>query len=247
MCLSASLGSPALAAADNDASAGAAVQPTLLGLWFELQPLGAVSWPYAFIRHRETSATQNDRKQVLTEELDNLIWRLQAAGYSALADALTEWRQRIAVTDDFRTPGRWGPAALMANPRNSPPLSAVAAIGACRVPAWVEIWDGRGIRRIAWTPGMRLSTLLDDNGALQSTAADTVALVTPFGEIHRRGIAAWNYRDAPISPGTRIVVPLPLDGQASVWINDRLTGFLSHLVPGDQCRQLTLNHESAHE
>lgn len=242
LCLVLACAWPAMAA---DNGPRAATPTTLFDLWFRLQPAGAIAWPYTYIRHRDTDERQQRRKQTLTEVLDDLVWRLQAAGRNALAEALDEWRRRIADADDFRTPGRWGPAALMAGPRNNPPVSAIAAIGACPVPDWVAIWSAQGVRRIPWTSHMRLSTLLEDGGALQGVTADSVSLITPYGEIHRRGIAAWNYRDAPLSPGTRIVVPLPLSGQAAVWIHDTLAEFLAHLVPSDDCRQLILSGESA--
>lgn len=244
-CLLLSPGYAADAAANDYARSPRAAQPVLIDLWFVLENFESVAWPYAFIRHRETGESQNVRAYNLVEELDNLIWRLRAAHFSPLAQALTQWRDRIARADDFRTPGRWGPAALLANPRNRPPVSAIAAIGTCPVPGWVQIWDRHGVRRIDWLPGMRLSTLLDDDGALHGANVDTVTLVTPQGENHERGVAAWNYRDAPVSPGTRIIVPLPLDGQASVWIHNALTEFLSHLVPGERCRQFILKPESA--
>ncbi len=248
-CFFFSIGYAADAVAGNETQTptSATVQPTLLDVWFELEQSGPVAWPYAFIRHVETASNQTYRKQDLVEELDNLLWRLRAAHYTALAEALTQWREYIAEADDFRTPGRWDAAALLAHPRNSPPLAAIAAVGACEVPRWVEVWDRQGVRRIEWEPGMRLGTLLDDGGALHDVGADIVALVGPRGQIHERGIAAWNYREAPVSPGTRIVVPIPLGGRGPVWIKDALAGFLSHLVPGDTCRQLSLKHEPVHD
>ncbi len=231
----------------TNTAASAPARPTLLNVWFELEQSGPVAWPYAFIRHADTGRNQSYRKQDLVEELGDLLWRLRAAHYTELADAMAEWEDRIAEADGFRTPGRWGAAALLAAPRNSPPLAAIEAVGACDVPRWVEVWDRHGVRRIEWVPGMRLGTLLDDGGALHGVGADTVALVSPPGQVYERGIAAWNYRDAPVSPGTRIVVPLPLDGRGPVWIKDALVAFLSHLVPGDACRQLSLKHELAHD
>lgn len=238
----------AIAASDAGASASASAQhsTTLLDLWFALQESGPIYAPYAYIRHRDTRAAQGARKKALLEEIDNLIWRLEAAGASQLAGALGQWRRRIQEADDYRTPGQWGPAALLSNPRNGVPVSSIAAIGACQVPTWVEIWSAQGTQRIFWESGMRLSTLLSERGPLHGVNADHVTLVTPYGRTLRRGIAGWNFHDASLSPGMRIVAPLPLGGQASAWIEESLSEFLAHLLPADSCRQMNLQHEPPH-
>lgn len=232
-----------MAAAETDSATPAQHQTTLLDLWFKLQASGPVYAPYAYIRHRDTQAAQGSRKKALLEEIDNLIWRLEAAGGSQLAAALGQWRRRIEEADDYRTPGQWGPAALLSNPRNGVPVSAIAAIGACEVPGWIEVWSARGTQRIFWESGMRLSTLLSEGSVLYGVNADHVTLVTPYGRTVRRGIAGWNFHDAPLTPGMRIVVPLPLGGQASAWIEKTLSEFLAHVLPADSCRQMNLQYE----
>lgn len=244
-CALSSPGVAASASSDSGATTVAAQPTSLLDLWFALQASGPVYAPYAYIRHRDTAAAQTARKKTLLNELDNLIWRLEAAGNSALADALSQWRQRIRKADDYRTPGHWGPAALLSSPRNGVPVSAVAAVGACQVPGWVEIWSAQGVQRVIWQPSMRLSTLLSKSKIFNDVAADYVTLVTPYGRTLKRGIAAWNYNDMPLSPGMRVVVPLPLGGQASAWIQKTLAEFLAHLLPGDACRQMNLTYKKA--
>src|SRR5690625_4011121 len=220
--------------------------PALLNLWFVLQDSGPVYAPYAYIVHRKTRVVQTARQQTLLKELGGLIWRLRASGNAALASAMGEWRQRIQAGSNYRTPGRWGPAALMSSPRNGVPVSAVAALGACQVPNWIEVWSAQGVQRIKWRPEMRLSTLLSANGILHGLDADSVTLVTPYGSILQRGVAAWDFHDIPLTPGMRIVVPMPVAGEVSVWMQKALPEYLAHLLPGDHCRRLKLGHASAH-
>lgn len=247
LCFALIFSGVAHSATEPEGATPAAAQPTLLDLWFVLQTSGAVYAPYAYIVHQDTRVVQSARKQTLLRELDDLIWRLQTMGNSELAAALDQWRRHIRAVDQYRTPGQWGPAALLSNPRNGVPISAVAALGACRVPSWIEIWSAQGVQRIRWQPAMRLSTLLSDNrGILHGVDADTVVLVTPYGSILQRGIAAWNYQDMPLSPGMRLVVPLPLGGKASTWIQKTLAELLAHWLPGDNCRELKLRHKSTY-
>lgn len=243
-CIVLAMGSVVSAASKTDSTASAP-EPTLLDFWFALQDSGPVYAPYAYILHRDARSAQIARKKTLIEELGNLIWRLEAAGNSTLSAALEQWRRRIREANDYRTPGQWGPAALLSSPRNGVPVSAVAAVGACKVPSWVEVWSAQGVKRIIWQPDMRLSTLLSEGGILRHTQAKQVSVITPYGQIVQRGIAAWNYEGMPLSPGMRVVAPLPLGSQASEWIQKKLSQFLAHLLPGDTCRQITLKHESA--
>lgn len=232
-----------------DGDAAPAAPATLLDLWFSLQDAGPVYPPYAFIRHRETAALVSVRKNDLLSELDRLVWHLTTAGgppRPGLIAGLGQWQQRIRAVQAFRVPGQWGVAALMASPRNGVPIAQLAAAGACRVPGWVEIWSAQGVKRVTWRPAMRLSTLTADHGPLSDTAAQRVRLVSPFGRIQQRGIAAWNFQDRPLAPGARIVVPLPLDGRVTAWMSRHLARFLAHLLPGDQCREIVIQHETIH-
>ncbi|MDN5937508.1 MAG: hypothetical protein L0H83_02475 [Salinisphaera sp.] len=240
LCLALPIGGVARAAAGADQD-----RPSLLAVWFALQASGPIYPPYAYIRHRDTQAAQTARKQRLLEELDDLVWYLDTAGNAALTQALGQWQDQIRGADDYRSPGHWGAAALLSSPRNGVPLSVVAAVGACQVPNWIEIWSAQGVQRIDWQPRMRLSSLLAHSAVVQQARAQTVTLVTPFGATVDRGIAPWNHQDIPLVPGMRIVVPLPLEGQVAVWLQKTLPAFLAHLLPADKCRQITLKHEAA--
>lgn len=220
---------------------------SLLETWFLLERSGPVHAPYAYIRHNKTRSTVTNHKQQLMEELDHLIWHLSSIGKSRLVTHLKEWSRQIGARDEYRAPGQWGPAWLLGGARNRVPMSAVAAVGACTVPEWVEIWSADGVERIEWQPSMRLRTLLFDGGPLLDTDADRVTLVTPYGSIEKRGIAPWNFNDMPILPGMRIVVPLPLDGRVANWMQQQLPTFLAHLTPGETCREIALRDGSTNE
>src|SRR5699024_5693257 len=105
LCMVLLFGGQAATASDAGAGASAQHSTTLLDLWFALQKSGPIYAPYAYIRHRDTQSEQGTRKKALLEEIDNLVWRLEAAGASQLAEALGQWRRRIQEADDYRTPG----------------------------------------------------------------------------------------------------------------------------------------------
>lgn len=248
LCVAVGWGGTAAAAADGRAEAtSTGAMPTLLDLWFTLQASGPIYAPYAYIRHRDTQAKQAARKRTLLEEIGNLTWRLEAAGSSALADAMGQWQRHLRAADTYRTPGHWGPAALLSGARNGVPVTAIAAVGACQVPTWVEVWSAQGVQRVRWQPGMHLSALLDEDSVLADTVAQHVTVVMPYGNTAEYGIAAWNFENPPLLPGMRVIVPLPLGGQAATWLQSELSEFLAHLVPADQCRQIKLKHETADE
>lgn len=244
LCVVMGAGSVAAAAGQNTT---AKARPTLLDLWFTLQASGPIYAPYAYIRHRDTQAKQTARKQTLLEEIGNLTWRLEAAGNAALAQALGQWQRHLRSAEAYRTPGHWGPATLLSGARNGVPVSTIAAVGACRVPTWVEVWSVQGVQRVAWHAGMHLNALLADDSVLGETVAQHVTVVMPYGNTADYGIAAWNFQNPPLLPGMRVVVPLPLGGQAATWLQSELSEFLAHLVPADQCRQIKLKHETADE
>lgn len=231
LCVVLASGNAAMASSGNSGQQATADSPTLLDLWFALQASGPVYAPYAYMLQRDTVSRQSARKATLLKQLNNLMWRLDAAGHSALANALHQWRRHIREADDFRTPGHWGPTALLSRTGDSIPVASIAAIGACQIPSWIEVWSSDGVKRIIWRPSMHLSTLLSKGGILRHADADHVSVVTPYGRIVQRGIAAWNYEDIPLSPGMRIVVPLPLGSQASDWIQKTLTTFWRIFCP----------------
>lgn len=240
-----SFSAAAMSAANSNADAAAATPPSLLDLWLTLERTGPVYGPYTYIRHRKTQTTQTQRQKALLHEVDELLWRLRAAGNDALVQSLQVWRRQIRQFKHFRTPGRWGPAVLLAGITNGVPTTAIAAVGACRVPSWIEIWSADGVRRIQWHAGMHLSSLLDDDGALHDVSGSHVTLVDSYGRISKRGSAAWNEQDALLAPGMRVIAPLPLGGEVKSWLQRTLAQFLAHVTPADHCRQIALQHGAA--
>jgi len=233
-------------ATEQDASAPGRQTISLMDVWTALQKTGPIYAPYAFISHKDTQASQAARKKTLLHEIDNLIWRRQETGNVSVVPGLLQWRQRIDAMDGFRTPGQWGPAALLASARNGVPVTALATVGACDVPSWVEVWSAQGVQRTPWKPGLRLLSLLADNGLSGRGSADVVTIITSYGDRFERGIAAWNEHDMPVSPGMRIVVPLPIAGQVGPWLDHTIVRLLAHALPADHCRQLTIQQHTTH-
>ena len=215
-------------------------QTTLLDKWFKLQDSGPVYAPYAFIEKNTVQAEQNARKKPLLASIDNLIWRLQAAGQGELATALSQWRRHIATATRYRSPGHWGPTALLSGTADID-IDSVAALGACAIPNWIEIWSAAGVRRLLWQPHMRLVKVLARNGAANFVDTDSVTLVTPYGMVVRRAVGTLDQQDTQLLPGMRMVVPIPLGPQASDWLVQSLGAFLSHLQPGDDCRLMQVH------
>jgi len=220
---------------------------SVLQAWLAYPGVDTIEWPYAYLRTERTQSVQQTKRTDLFKELDHLTWRLENARRDGLLSAIGQWRGRLEAQKVYRQPGDWSPAWLMAHPHRSPPLARVAAIGACEPPDWVEVWDSTGVERTPWRSGLQLSDLSRRDGPLQLRSVDQVALITPEGEIKHYGQAPFNYSDAGVSPGTRVVAALPLGGEAFPWIRDAIANLLAHSPVGSACREMELNEKESQD
>ncbi|WP_165927542.1 capsule biosynthesis GfcC family protein [Halomonas marinisediminis] len=219
-------------------------------LWWQQAHPGPVAWQQAFALRHDTASKLRERRQRMVGELATLAVSARVAGDTKGAAALMTWRRELAEWPlvEARTPGRMDLPWLGAHLRDNPPLSHIAQLGVCERPQWVELWSRDGVTRIDWVPEL---TLLSAIKALSPTAADHVdhaALITPMGQIHRRGVAAWNHQATPLVPGSRVVLELPtrqgLRGalpfpgttHEADLINTHLPELLASRLPGDDCR-----------
>lgn len=225
--------------------ASAQATPGVLQAWLSFPDVGEVEWPYAYLRFRTTQSMQNSRREDLFAEFKRLSWRLENGRHQSFMGAIDQWRAQLEAQTSYREPGDWSPAWLMAHPHRSPPLSNVAAIGACPAPAWVEVWDSTGIERIPWRGGLRISDLARHGGPLQLRGVDQVALVTPEGAVRHYGQAAYNYSDVEVIPGTRVVAALPLSGDAFPWIRDAIANLLAHSPVETACREMKIVQDAS--
>ncbi|MES1942014.1 hypothetical protein T5B8_17326 [Salinisphaera sp. T5B8] len=209
----------------------------VLDAWLGFPDLADSDTPYTYLRADQTADNTRVKRQDLVRELDDLRWRLEAGGYAAFVQALDQWKTQLAAIRVFREPGDWSPAWLMANPHRNPPISRVAAIGACDAPDWVEIWSGQGIERTPWHTDLMLSDLAA-SGVMDVDGVRVVSVVAPDGRVRRLGQAADNYSDSELLPGTRVVVPLPLKGEAFPWIRDTIAQVLAHAPSGQDCTEM---------
>lgn len=239
LCCTLGFSSVALSATANTDARLPQHKTTLLDIWFKLQEAGPVYAPYAYIQDTGVEAKQAARKQALFAQVDNLIWRVQAVGQHSLATALSQWRRHIGNANAYRTPGHWGPAALLSSPQ-AVAIESIAAVGACSIPNWIEIWSATGVKRVPWQPDMQLNTLLLSHAGMGAAGTGSVTLITPYGAAVERAIEPWKQHGETLSPGMRVIVPMPLGPQASTWLAQALAAFLAHLQPGDDCRQLNL-------
>lgn len=214
---------------------------SLLSLWFMLQEYQQVAPPYAWIRPKQTALQQEQQRTKLLTNLQQL-----ASQHPALAPSLNQWRTQLLAATKWREPGLWGPITLMTHYRKDVPVNTLAAIGACAVPNWIEIWSAQGVSRLPWQPGQHLSDLLAHDGKLHDTNADWAMLVLPWGEEQKHGIAAWNLDDAELLAGTRLVLAPPIDKPLSAKLTRALADYLAHLLPGDNCQQLKLDNKADH-
>lgn len=233
--------------AHSQNSADAKPVASVLQAWLAYPGVDTIEWPYAYLRGERTQSAQQTKRTDLFKELDRLGWRLENARRDGLLGAIDQWRSRLEAQELYRQPGDWSPAWLMAHPHRSPPLSRTAAIGACQPPDWVEVWDSTGIERMPWHGGLQLSDLSRHDGPLQLRGVDQVAVVTPEGDIKHYGQAPFNYSDAELSPGTRVVAALPLGGEAFPWIRDAIANLLAHSPVGSACREMKLNTKEARD
>lgn len=233
------LAAPVYAAAGDDDGVAPRL-PSLLQVWLSLPHVDRIAWPYAFVVEKSVNAQQNDLRKNLFDEFKDLNWRLKSAGYENYLDTIEAWRSRLSQTRVYRLPGDWSPAWLMSHPQQNPPLASLSALGACDVPDWVEIWDGAGIRRLPWHSGMTLDALFSAD-RISRRDIDYVRVVDSLGQQSKIGVAPWNASNANLSPGSRVVLPLPLGGEAFGWIRDTVADLLAHTPTGDDCRVTPLN------
>lgn len=215
-------------------------QSTLLNAWLQLPDLGGTAWPYAFIRLQDTRTHVESKRSDVLHQIDELHWRLVDKGYPDLARAVTQWKQHLKSQTHHRFPGDWSPAWLLAHPLQRPPASRVEAIGVCRMPHTITVWDASGVREIRWRSGLRLSDILRSDPALSGGTTDEVAIVWPQGDIDHYGVAAWNAADTELVPGTRVVGAINLGGSAFPWLRDAIAKLLAHTPSGVDCRHVQL-------
>lgn len=230
------------------AQASVAGQPaSLIQAWLGLPDVGNIAWPFAFIRADRTDDSEKEHRRDLFEQFDRLKWRLDAKGYTELAKTVVHWKSTLAQTDHYRQPGDWSPGWLMAHPNKRPPVSRVAAIGYCSVADSVEVWDSAGVQHIDWYAGLRLSDVLDQDHDLEGGTTDEVAVISPKGDVDHYGVAAWNYADTELIPGTRIVGAIDLKGAVFPWMRDAIAGLLAHTPAGRDCHSFPLGQGANHE
>lgn len=226
-----------------------AAQPpeSLVQAWLAFPKMSAVAWPYAYIRTEATQSSQEGARKDLFDEYERLVWRLKDDRYPQLAKAVAAWKHRLSAIDHFRVPGKWSPSYLMSHVNRKPPVDRIAALGACRAPTTVSVWDARGVRDIAWQPGMQLSDVERAAPATRQGSAPEIAVVDPYGRIDHYGVQAWNYADGPVAPGSQIVASLPLKGSAFTWIRDAMADILAHAPSGIDCREQALMKADPHD
>jgi hypothetical protein len=84
---------------------------------------------------------------------------------------------------------------------------------------------------------MTLSDLAK-NEVIDLDGISIVSVVAPTGEVQRLGQAAFNYSDSELLPGSRVVLPLPLSGEAFPWIRDTVAQLLAHAPAGENCKEM---------
>nr|WP_280338243.1 capsule biosynthesis GfcC family protein [Salinicola acroporae] len=214
----------------------------MLDAWLTVERETTVNWSRAFVARDDATAEDRQRQRRLDAELEGLAMQARLLAAPRVDNGLEAWREAIGKLDKSRIPGRVDPTWLMAHLRQVPQLEDVDALGWCQTPDWIEAWTPLGVTRLAWEPGMTTDTLLARLDGDAYTGADTLQLVSPQGEIHRLGIAAWNHQRAPLVPGTRVVVALPLDSVGAQWVDMALPQFLATRLPGDECITLDPAH-----
>ncbi|MDZ7852536.1 MAG: capsule biosynthesis GfcC family protein [Halomonas sp.] len=226
--------------------------PTLTDAWIEtLQGRSAPpAWSHAFALRQETAAELPGQRRRMIEELRTLIASATIAGDMSRTTGLLTWQARLEAMDDARgrTPGRMDLPWLGAHLRHNPPLSTIAGWGVCEVPGWVELWHVTGVTRLAWRPGLTLDEALQALPEAARRDSNHAQLITPPGEVHRLGIAAWNAEPAPLAPGSRVMLefpagqglrgalPFPGTVEERQLVNTRLPAYLATRLPGDDCR-----------
>lgn len=232
-----------IAASQAQQGEAADQEKTLISEWLSLPDLVQIDWPYAFIRVQATQTEQEEYFDDLIKQIDELHWRLKEKGYATLTAAIAEWKKELSKHQHYREPGDWSPGWLMAHPRQRPPLERVMAIGHCRIPRTIQVWDETGVHDIAWHAGIHLSDVLKKNPSLKGGVTDMVAIVWPKGHIDHYGVAAWNKADTELLPGTRIIGVIDLKGEVFPWMRDAIASLLAHIPSGRDCRTITLKSD----
>ena len=220
---------------------------TLVDAWVAWQGEQAepIHWGYSFAlrgRDAERLGQQRDR---LIAELQMVRRSTQAAGQPA-AEGFAQWIEALVAMDPLvaRSPERLDLPWLAGDLRRSPATERLRHMGHCQPPDWIELWSPDGTRRIAWEPDTTLTGLLAAVPRSATRGIDHAAVVTPLGEVHEFGVAAWNREDTALAPGSRILLLLPDSGLGGTLegslINERLPRFLATRLPGDDCELRTL-------
>ncbi|MGM0927696.1 MAG: capsule biosynthesis GfcC family protein [Pseudomonadota bacterium] len=199
-----------------------------------------MAWSHAFALERASAETLEARRQRLIAELETLIREARLSDTAELGEGLAAWQASLDSTPALpaRTPGRHDLPWLGANLRQDLPLSHVILWGHCSVPDWVEIWHLGGVSRVTWQSGMKFDQALAGLPDPARYGAEQAVLITPSGEQHTRGIAAWNHQATPLTPGSRVMLQLPAEGMNSTArrvVNSRLPGYLATRLPGEEC------------
>lgn len=210
-------------------------KPTLLDAWLSIEREVSVNWSRAFVVRDDLVAEERHRQRRLIAELDGLALQVRLLSAPEVADGLRSWQQALSQLDEGRIPGRVDPTWLMAHLRQIPQIQDIDRMGWCQTPNWVEAWTLHGVERLPWQPGMTTDTLLEGLKGSAYDRADTLRLISPQGEISKLGIAAWNHEQAPLIPGSRVVISLPLDSISARWVDMALPQFLATRLPGDEC------------
>lgn len=218
--------------------------PRLSDAWFDtlqLQQSGRrVTWSHAFALEQPTVDELDFQQRRLMAELGPLINEARLTGRPGLAEGLLAWHTELKGHSllPARTPGRHDLPWLSAHQRGDPLLANIALWGHCRVPSWVEVWHHGGVSSVTWHRGMTLDQALASLPEAAIRQAETATLVTPDGTPHTRGIAAWNHQATPLTPGSRVILPLPESGHHTAAVrvvNQRLPTYLATRLPGSEC------------
>lgn len=218
-------------------------EPRLSDAWLSTlqQNERRVVWSHAFALRKETAEALEGERRRLAAELAPMAVGALANGSAAMAQGLEAWRETLERGPALpaRTPGRHDLPWLGAHQRHDPAVSRIRLWGSCAVPAWVEVWHLGGVSRLTWRPGLDLEQALSGLPGSATRDAEQAVLITPAGERHRRGIAAWNHQATPLVPGSRVMVELPANpsdsGGIRELINERLPAYLATRLPGEAC------------
>lgn len=236
MCLGVS--SVAIAGNGQAATDGQRSRATsLLDAWLGMPDLGRVDWNFSFIRTPRTEHERRHQRKAILQELQRLA-DLDHLPASRKAQFLA-WRQAVESLRGFRVPGRWGPADLLAQPEQAPPLSALSSFGYCEPARTVEVWDETGVHRLPWEQAASVAALVDRGALVLSSDAEWITVIQPWGKRKRVGVAAWNAGRSRLVAGARVVAPSHLKGTTPTWLNKALPDFLAHVVAGRECRTFT--------